>query len=134
VERVEVGQAESIGTFEQVHQLATELGRGWISGMPTGSEYEKVGADQLETAIRQRFVDHDLGPRGIQNVVGNERQVDVVQSHCTRIRAADAAEHQRIALRFRDGHVFETLGRVAHDFHEVAGRLAVAGGIVLRPE
>src|SRR6476469_8665571 len=47
---------------------------------------------------------------GIQFAAAHQIAVYVVEAHCPRIRAANAAELKRVSLRLSHMHVFETLG------------------------
>ena len=121
VERIEGRQAESIGTLEQVKELTHQLRRLRVSGIPRIGEDQIVRADQFQTAIRLRLVDHDLRPRRVEDSRADERSIHVMETHRTGIGPADTSELQHVAFGFSHANVFKALGRFADDFDERAG-------------
>jgi len=81
MQRVERGQAETIRRFEKVEELAHHLRRLRVLGVPRLGEYEIVGADQLEAAVRHRLIDNDLRTGRFQDTALHQLAVDVVKAH-----------------------------------------------------
>src|SRR5689334_25304108 len=90
---VERGESKTIWALEIVKELSHELWRlSRVSLVPVAGNNQKVGPDQLQVAVRHRFVDYNLGARGIYRAGSHERQVHKMQSHCSRVRSAHTTE------------------------------------------
>ena len=72
--------------------------------VPRVGENEVVRADQPQPAVRQRLVDHDLGPRRIQLAVEDQREVHVVEAHRSPVGPGDATELQAVAGGLGERH------------------------------
>ena len=103
-----------------MEELAHHLRRLRVLGVPRLGEYEIVGADQLEAAVRHRLIDDDLRTGRVQDSAFHQLAVDVVEAHRAGIRPADAAELEDVSLRHRDADVLEALGRIADDLEKGA--------------
>ena len=94
VKGVERRESEAIGTFEIVIELAHQLRRTLprMRFVPLIGQDQKIGANQVKTAIGLRFVNHDLGLSGINDATAHKSQVHVVEPHRARIRSGHATE------------------------------------------
>src|SRR5262245_37050256 len=135
VQRIERRQSKSIGTLEQVKELAHQLRRLSVRGVPRISEDQIVRADQLQTAIGLRLVDHNLRSLRVENTGADERSIHVMQTHRAGIGPADASELQHVAFGLGHANILKTLGRVADDLDQRAGLgLFVGRRVVMRRE
>ena len=90
--------------------------------VPGVGEHQKVGAGELQAAVGQRLVDHDLGTRRVERAVAHQREVHVVQPHGAGVGAAHAAEQQLVTLGLGHRHVAEAFGGVAHGLDQHVDR------------
>src|ERR1700751_4405252 len=93
---------------ELSHELWRPLSRMRL--VPVACDDQKVRADQLQVAVGHRLVDHDLGACGVDYAGGHEVQVHKMKAHCSRVRSADTAEQEGIAIRFGHGNVLVLRG------------------------
>lgn len=83
VQGIERRQAEAIGAFKVVKELSHKLGRAlpWMSFVPGISQYQKICTDQLKVTVGPWFVNHDLGPGGIDDAAADKGHIHVVKAH-----------------------------------------------------
>ena len=83
VQGVERRETKAIGTFEVVIKLAHELRRTLprMGLVPLIGQDQKISANQSKTAVRLRFVNHDLRPSGINDATAHKSHVHIVKPH-----------------------------------------------------
>src|SRR5689334_14541346 len=112
MKRVKRGETKAIGAFKIMEELSHELRRA-LAGMslvPIAGNHQKVGANQLQMAVRHWFVDHDLRTRGVNDAGSYKAQIHKMHSHSPGVWSADAAEKKRVSFRLGHRHILEASG------------------------
>src|SRR6266849_5375081 len=104
---IERRESETIGALEQMEKLSHELRRTRMRRIPRVGKKQIVGADQLQATVWHRLIDYDLRTSGVQDAAVHQRPVDIMEPHCPRVGAADAAELKGIPLRLSHRHILE---------------------------
>src|SRR5882724_3389978 len=89
--------AVAIGAGDELKGLTLEYGRSAVVIFQPGLRVHDVfDAEQVQLTVC-RFVDKRFGLSGIDQAVGNEWAIDVVDAHGTVVRTADAAKKRSVA-------------------------------------
>src|ERR1700712_2372586 len=88
MQRIEGLQTEAIGSLEVMKDLSHELrGRARMLRIPRFGEDKIVGAGQLKASVWLRLVEHDLRTCRVHDSVAHQSVIDIVKTHCTRVRS-----------------------------------------------
>src|SRR4051794_27686189 len=81
MQRVKGRKPEAIRTFPIMKKLAHELRRTLVFLVPGIGKQKKIRADQFQSAIWCRLVNHDLGMGGIEFAAAHQVPINVVKAH-----------------------------------------------------
>src|SRR5436305_1113457 len=91
-----------------------------VTSVPRIGQNEKIGTDQPQASVRQRLVDHNLRVSRIQYTAADKGCIDIVEPHCSLVRAAYAPELRGIPLRLSYCHILKALSGVSNGLHKGA--------------
>lgn len=125
MQSVEGREAEAIGSVKELEELSHKLGCMRMSGVPGIGQHKKICADELQSSVRSRLVDHDLRMRRIYYAAGDQGTIDVMKTHSAQIGSGHATELQSVSLMFRYGDVLKACCRITDRLDECVGAGAV---------
>ncbi len=112
MQRVEGRQSEAIGGFEVVKDLSHELRRrARMLLIPSAGDDKIVRSGQFHASVRLRFVEDDLGTRGIDDAAAHQGVIHEVEAHGPKVVAAHATEFKVITLVLGRPYILKAFGR-----------------------